>query len=288
MTQRFRSWLFVPADSERKLEKSRSTDADFVVYDLEDAVQADRKDLARRMVGATLSADIAPTQCVRVNPIDTADCARDLAAVMPYNPRWVMLPKLRSAECADMLASQLREFDGKSDDDPEATRIIAIVTETPEMALRLPTLTGLNPRVQAITWGAEDLSVAVGATATRDSRGEWLPLYEQMRSQTLLAARALNIQAIDTLFAAFKDTEGLNTYATRSAQDGFDGMLAIHPAQVSSINTGFTPSAEDIRHAQRIVEAFAAQPDAGAVQLDGRMLDKPHLTLAKKILARGT
>ncbi|MEL7310211.1 MAG: CoA ester lyase [Pseudomonadota bacterium] len=286
MTEICKSWLFVPADSERKLEKSRSSDADVVIYDLEDAVQPARRDIARRLVADVLQQDVPTVQCVRVNPVDSRDCADDLAAVMPYAPRWVMLPKLRSPACADMLAEQLRAYDRKADDAEDATAVVAIMTETPEMALRLPALEALNPRVRAITWGAEDLSVAIGATTTRGADGEWLALYQQMRSQTLLAARALNIQAIDTLYAAFKDSEGLAQYAQRAARDGFDGMLAIHPAQTTVINTAFTPDAESIREAQRVVAAFAAQPDAGAVQLEGRMLDKPHLTLAQKILAR--
>ncbi len=288
MSTRTRSWLFVPGDSERKIEKSAATDADVVVYDLEDAVVPERRAQAREQVGAILQRSVAPVQCVRVNPVDTESCAEDVAAVMPHAPAWIMQPKLRSAACADQLAALLRDFDNKSDDDPEATPIIAIVTETPEMALKLPTLGSLNPRVRAVTWGAEDLSAALGATVTRDTNGDWLALYEQMRSQTLLLARSLDVLAIDTLFADFRDAAGLARYAAAAARDGFDGQLAIHPAQTDPINTAFTPSAEAIDYAQRVIDAFAATPTAGAVQLDGRMLDRPHLTLARKLIARAS
>ncbi|MEL6301901.1 MAG: CoA ester lyase [Pseudomonadota bacterium] len=288
MSARARSWLFVPGDSERKIEKSATTDADVVVYDLEDAVVPERRAHAREQVGAILQRSVTPVQCVRVNPVDTKACADDVAAVMQHAPAWIMQPKLRGAACADQLAALLRDFDRKADDDPKATPIIAIVTETPEMALKLPALKSLNPRVRAVTWGAEDLSAALGAAATRDTNGDWLALYQQMRSQTLLLARSLDVLAIDTLFADFRDAAGLARYAAAAARDGFDGQLAIHPAQTDPINTAFTPSAEALEYAQRVIDAFAATPTSGAVQLDGRMLDRPHLTLARKLIARAS
>lgn len=285
MSEVARSWLFVPGDSERKLEKSSSSDADVLIYDLEDAVVPERRDEARRLVRDVVGARDRQ-QCVRVNPIESADCRLDLAAVMPKRPQWIMQPKVRSAACIEQLGTWLAELDGCAHDDPSATRIIAIMTENPAMALALPTLNEVHPRLAAITWGAEDLSAAIGARATRDATGRWLPLYEQMRSQTLLAARALDVLAIDTLFAAFRDTDGLHDYASAAERDGFDGMMAIHPAQTAPINSAFTPSPADITTAERVIAAFAAEPNAGAVQLDGRMLDRPHLVLAQKVLAR--
>ena len=283
---RARSWLFVPGDSERKLAKALTSTADVVIYDLEDAVQPARKDAARDLVSAQLQRSVPATVCVRINPIDTPDALDDLKAIEPALPALIMQPKVLSATCVNELAARLGRIDGKADDDPGATGIVALVTETAEMALGLPAVSRWNPRVRALTWGAEDLSAVLGATRTRDAQGRWLGLFEMARNQTLLAARAAGVLAIDTLYADFRDSSGLAAHADAACRDGFDGVMAIHPAQVMPIHEAFTPDAATLEHAKRVLGAFDAEPGAGAVQLDGRMLDRPHRVLAEKILAR--
>lgn len=285
--QRCRSLLFVPGDSERKIEKSKTNDADVVIYDLEDAVVPERRVHARELVRDIVASDNLPfTTCVRVNPIDSEAARDDLAAVMAAAPAFIMQPKIRTADDIDALAAAIEAQERNHGLVVGSTKIIALVTETPEMTLALPTMTSVNPRVTAMTWGGEDLSAALGAVTNRDESGHWTFTYQLARSQCLLAARACGVLAIDTLFSDFRDSDGLAGYARVALRDGFDGMLAIHPAQTGVINTAFTPSDADLAHARRVVEAFAASPEAGAVQLDGRMLDRPHLTQAKKILDR--
>lgn len=281
-----RSTLFVPGDSERKLAKAADSDADLVVFDLEDSVVPERRGIARELVAAALRAPCAPARGVRINPVDGDDWADDLAVVMGSAPAFVMQPKVRTVADILRLDAALSEHERKHGLTGGSTRIIALMTETPEMALALATVTTLPDRVAAITWGGEDLSAALGASAHHDDAGNWTFTYELARSQTLLAARACGVLAIDTLHADFRDLEGLATVAGEARRDGFDGMMAIHPAQVPVINAAFTPTASELQHAKRVVAAFEAQPEAGAVQLDGRMLDRPHLAQARRLLAR--
>ena len=286
--QRCRTMLFVPGDSARKIEKSRVSGADVVVLDLEDAVlpahRADARLLVRDALAATDQA--GPARCVRINPIDTDAAGEDLAAVMPSAPALVMQPKIRSADDIDALADALEVHERQHDITPGSTRIVALMTETASMTLALPTLSNLHPRVVAMTWGGEDLSAALGATGNRDANGDWTFTYQLARSQCLLAARACGVLAIDTLYSDFRDVDGLANYAAHAERDGFDGMLAIHPAQVAPINDAFTPTADSVAQARRVVAAFAENPESGAVQLDGRMLDRPHLVQAQKIIER--
>ncbi len=282
-----RSVLFVPGDSERKLAKVAESDADLVVFDLEDSVVPGRRGVARELVAAALTATCSPARCVRINPVDTVDWTHDLAAVMPAAPAFVMQPKVRSVADIATLDAAIAALEQKHGIAAGATRIIALVTETPEMLLALPTVTTLPARVVALTWGGEDLSAALGASTHHDEAGNWIFTYQLARSLTLVAARATGVLAIDTLHADFRDLEGLASVAGEARRDGFDGMMAIHPAQVPVINTAFTPTADELEHARRVVAAFEAEPDAGALQLDGRMLDRPHLAQARRLLARG-
>lgn len=281
-----RSALFVPGDSERKLAKAADGDADLVVFDLEDAVVPERRGIARELVAAALTSPCTPTRCVRINPVDGDDWADDLAVVMPSAPPFVMQPKVRSVGDIERLDDALSDHEVKLGLTLGATRIIALVTETPEMALALATVTSLPHRVAALTWGGEDLSAALGASSHHDDSGHWTFTYRLARSQTLLAARACGVLALDTLHADFRDLDGLARIAGEARRDGFDGMLAIHPAQVPVINAAFTPTEAELEHAKRVIAAFEADPGAGAVQLDGRMLDRPHLEQARRSLAR--
>ncbi|MEO0347051.1 MAG: CoA ester lyase [Pseudomonadota bacterium] len=281
-----RSLLFVPGDSERKLAKVADSDADLVIFDLEDAVLPDRREAARELVATALTTPSKPQRGVRINPADTADWTHDLAAVMPAAPAFVMQPKVRSVADIATLDATISVLEQKNGITRGSTRIIALMTETPQMLLALPTVTALPKRVAALTWGGEDLSAALGASTHHDDAGNWTATYQLARSLTLIAARACGVLAIDTLHADFRDHEGLATVAGEARRDGFDGMMAIHPAQVPVINDAFTPSVEELEHARRVVAAFESEPSAGAVQLDGRMLDRPHLAQAKRLLQR--
>ncbi|MEQ1800603.1 MAG: CoA ester lyase [Gammaproteobacteria bacterium] len=283
-----RSWLFVPADSERKLARALDSGADAVILDLEDAVVAGRKPLARQMAAAFLREHAGrggPALWVRVNPVSSGLMQDDLAAVLPARAAGIVLPKPDSIADVRELDRALGELEARSTG-RAATPIVAIATET---ALAVATLSGyVRPpeRLLALAWGAEDLSVDLGARANREPDGGFRFTYQLVRSLCQIAAAASGRAAIETLSPDFRDEAALGRLAARAAEDGFSGMLAIHPAQVPVINAAFTPTAEQIERARRVVEAFAAAPDAGAVQLDGRMLDRPHRLQAERLLER--
>jgi citrate lyase subunit beta/citryl-CoA lyase len=277
-----RSFLFVPGDAERKLEKAGSAGADALIVDLEDAVAPEAKPAARELAADYLRgrSDV----WVRVNPVDTDDCEADLEAVIPSEPAGIVLPKPRHARDAVKLSERIDVLENHHNIDHGQTRIMALCTEHPEALFTLHSYVGTVPRLAGLSWGAEDLAAAVGASANRDDEGNWLPQYELARSLCLFAAAAAEVAAIDTVFTDFRDLDGLVRYATDARRDGFSGMLAIHPAQVEVINTAFEPAAADIERAQRIVELFAQNPGAGTIGLDGRMIDRPHLVQAQRLL----
>ena len=277
-----RSFLFVPADSERKLEKAAGVGADALILDLEDAVVPDARPAARRLAAEYLKG--RDNVWVRVNPVDTEDCEADLEAVMASEPAGIILPKPRHARDAVKLSERIDVLENHHGIEHGQTRIIALCTEHPEALLTLHSYVGTVPRLAGLSWGAEDLSAAVGATANRSTKGEWLPPYEMARSMCLFAAAAAEVAAIDTVFTDFRDDKGLLRYAANARRDGFSGMLAIHPDQVEPINAAFSPSAEEIEHAQRIVELFEQNPGVGTVGLEGKMIDRPHLVQAQRLL----
>jgi citrate lyase subunit beta/citryl-CoA lyase len=279
-----RSFLFVPADSEKRLAKAAATEADALIVDLEDAVSADTRPRAREIAKAFLTERRRPELWVRVNPVDTEDMLLDLEAVVPSAPAGIVLPKPRSAADAVTLSERLAELEQDANLPVGGTRILPIVTERPEAVLALRSYTPDTPRLAGLTWGAEDLSAALGAVTARAEDGGWLPTYELARSLTLLAAGAAGVPAIDTVYTDYRDLDGLGRHAARARRDGFTGMLAIHPAQVPVINDAFAPSDEEIERARRIVAEFDAHPGAGTVGLDGRMLDRPHLVRARRVL----
>jgi citrate lyase subunit beta/citryl-CoA lyase len=282
-----RSLLFVPGDSEKKLSKSTSTAADALILDLEDSVAPERTALARIMVAEFLRAHPNRNQqqlWVRINPLQTPEALADLVAVMPARPDGIMLPKPLNglhAQQLDHYLSALETCEGLA---LGSTRIIPVATEVPGALFDLQSYAGASLRLQGLTWGAEDLATAVGASSNRDASGEFTFTYKLARSLCLLASAHAQIQAIDTLSVDFKDMQALALDVQQARREGFSGKLAIHPDQVEVINQGFTPSAHDISHAQRIVDAFAQAHGAGAVQLDGKMVDKPHLTQALRLL----
>ena len=277
-----RSYLFVPADSERKIAKAADADADALILDLEDSVAPDARPAARE-----LAADFVKDRddaWVRINPIDTEDAQADLAAVIAAAPLGIILPKSRSADDVVALASQLDELEAQHGIAAGQTKIMALCTERPEALFTLHSYIGATPRLTALSWGGEDLSSALGASANRDDDGEWLPLYEMARSLCLCAAAAAEVAAIDTVYTDYRDTQGLSKYAANARRDGFSGMLAIHPAQVDVINRAFMPTAEEIEHAERIIALFDDNPGAGTLGLDGAMIDRPHRVQAERLL----
>lgn len=280
-----RSFLFVPADSEHKLDKARGGNADALIVDLEDSVAAERREAARETLAGFLVGECPIPRWVRINPIDSDDAMLDLRAAFAGQPEGIVLPKARGAADVVKLAELLDALESEHGVPMGQTAILPLVTERPEGLFRLHEYTQSSERLYGLTWGAEDLGAAVGASATRDSGGDWLAPYQLARSLCLFAAAAAGVAAIDTVYTDFRDSDGLERFATRSRRDGFAGMLAIHPAQVDTINRAFTPSAEEAERARRIVELFAAHPDAGTLALDGEMLDRPHLVAARRVLA---
>ncbi len=282
-----RSLLFVPAIDERKLAKAIGGDADLLILDLEDSVAPAAKPEARHMAVTFLKQNAArdgrPQLYVRVNDLDTGLTREDLAAVLPFRPDGVMLPKANSGADVARLADDIDRLGGP---DAAQARIIAIATETPRALLQMPSFVGCHPRLAGLVWGAEDLGTALGAAAARDADGRFTPAFAYARSLCLITAKAAGVQAIDGVWADFRDDAGLARESADAARDGFTGKIAIHPAQIAPINAAFTPSLERIAEARAIVAAFAAEPDAGVISLNGRMLDKPHLDKAKALLAR--
>jgi len=289
-----RSWLFVPGDSQPKLEKVAGLGADVVIVDLEDAVAPPAKPAARTLArnflqahGQAVLAGGGFARWVRINPLDTPLWREDLAGVMPGRPDGIMVPKASGPDQLQALAAELYEFEQRSGVQPGATRILPLVSETPAAALGIASYVGATqPRLAGLTWGAEDLSAAIGAARKRDGQGRWTDTFRYVRSQVLLSAHARGVLAVDTLHADFRDLEGLKHIAAESYADGFAGMLAIHPSQVPIINAAFTPGEAEIAQARAIVNAFSANPGAGALSLDGKMIDQPHLAQARRLLER--
>lgn len=282
-----RSLLFVPGDSEKKLSKSTSTSADALILDLEDSVAAERTSIARGMVAEFLKAHSVRTQqqlWVRINPLQTPEALADLVAVMAGKPDGIMLPKPLNAQYAQQLDHYLSALETREGLTLGSTRIIPVATEVPGAVFDLPSYAGASPRLLGLTWGAEDLATAIGATSNKEESGEFSFTYKLARSLCLLASAHAQIQAIDTLSVDFKNLQALALDVQGARKEGFTGKLAIHPDQVEVINQGFTPSVQEIDHAKSIIDAFAKASGAGAVQIDGKMVDKPHLTQALRLI----
>jgi citrate lyase subunit beta/citryl-CoA lyase len=275
---RLRSLLFVPGDRPDRMEKALSAGADALILDLEDAVAPERKPDARAAVARFVAAHREAPLWVRINPLDGPEADRDLDAVLEAGPGGLVLPK---AEGGASVAELSRRLGARGN---ASAQILAIATETPAAIFQLGTYGGAE-RLAGLTWGAEDLPAAIGASTSREEDGRYTPPYELARSLCLFGAAAAGVLPIETVYPAFRDLDGLAAYAARARRDGFVGMMAIHPAQVPVINAAFTPSAEEIAAAEAVVAAFAANPGAGALSLGGRMIDRPHLVQAQRTLA---
>jgi citrate lyase subunit beta / citryl-CoA lyase len=283
-----RSWLFVPGDSERKLLKSSETAADALILDLEDSVSPPRKAAARTLVRERLlssSRRPAMQHWVRINGITTQESLQDLAAVVSAAPDGIVLPKADSADSVLRLSRCLDALEAQSGIDKKIA-ILPITMETARATFELRSF--LSPaltRLVGLTWGAEDLAVSLGAGTNRE-QGDWSFTYRMVRSSCLLTAKAAGIQAVEAVQTDFRDMQGFLQSTRQAAQDGFTGRLAIHPEQVAAIHEAFMPSPAQLEHARRVVAAFASDPAVGAVQLDGVMIDQPHLAQATTLLER--
>lgn len=283
--QPMRSWLFAPGDSEKKMTKAAESTADIALFDLEDAVATQNKALAREQVHAMLASRNEGRErlWVRVNPLDGPHTLADLAAVMPARPGGIMLPKANGRGDVERLDHYLSALEVANGIEQGTTPVIALVTETAESMFHTGSYKGA-PRLVAMSWGAEDLADSIGASANRNPDGSFGFTYELARSLCLLGAASAGVAAIETIQADFRDLDGLKARAQKVRRDGFAGMLAIHPAQVDVINAAFTPSAEELAHAQMIVDLFAANPGVGTIGYQGGMLDRPHLSRAQQML----
>ncbi|MEQ7874439.1 CoA ester lyase [Sphingomonas sp. ASV193] len=270
-----RSWLFVPADSEKKVARAIASDADALIFDLEDSVAPDRKAGARELLKALDEREGGPRWWVRINPLRTEDHRLDLDLIARGDIEGIVLPKAESGTDVTELAHRTGNIP-----------IHAIVTETAASLFGLLSYRDTRAPLAAMSWGAEDLSAALGASSKLGADGGLAFTYRLARSLTLAGAIAAGAQPVDGVFTDFRDEEGLRAEAEAAAAEGFTGKLAIHPAQVAIINAAFTPSADQVAEAQAIVDAFAAAPDAGVLSVGGKMVDRPHLIQARRVLSR--
>jgi citrate lyase subunit beta/citryl-CoA lyase len=273
-----RSLLFVPGDRPERMEKALGLGADALILDWEDSVSPDARPAAREAVVALLSRAKRETKLfIRVNPLDSADYESDLKAAAEAKPDGIVFPKAEGAASIGALAKRMGSYG-------LLAPILPIASETPGAVFQLGSYAEVADRLCGLTWGAEDLPAAVGAATSREDDGRYTSPYEMVRALTLFAAHAAGVQAIETVYPAFHDLDGLAAYAARGRRDGFTGMMAIHPSQIAVINATFSPSDAEIAHARAVIAAFASHPGAGALQLDGRMVDAPHLKHAHNVL----
>ena len=270
-----RSWLFVPADSERKINKALDSDADAIIFDLEDSVVPQKKSAARDVLKNLLKRSGGPQWWIRINSLGSEFIKDDLALMGVADIHGIVLPKTESG-------TDIIELSHRTGNIP----IHAIVTETAASLFGLLSYRSPNSPLAAMSWGAEDLSAALGASSKYDRSGDLSFTYKLARSLCLAGAIASGVQPVDGVFADFKDEKGLRAEAEAASREGFTGKLAIHPAQVPIINAAFTPSRDEVRQAEEIVAAFEAHPDAGVLSVGGKMVDRPHLVQARRVLER--
>ena len=284
---KLRSLLFVPGDSERKFEKAAQCGADALILDLEDSVAPSQKAAARAHVARLIDRGDRRdwSLFVRVNALDSGLTLDDLVAVVRPGLDALMIPKANGAADVERIANYLDALEARADMPPDSAKLMIVATETAKAMFALGSYAPAHPRLLALTWGGEDLAAALGATANREEDGAWTFPYQVARAQCLFAASAADAAAIDTVYVDFRDMEGFERDCKISRRDGFTGRMAIHPDQVAAINRCYAPSDAEMARAQKIVAAFEANPGAGALGIDGQMVDIPHLKAARKILA---
>ncbi|MCA0405413.1 MAG: CoA ester lyase [Proteobacteria bacterium] len=282
-----RSLLFVPGDDEKKIAKGLGSGADALILDLEDSVAASRKAIAREIVLNALKAGGAPGQklVVRVNALGSGLIEADLDGVVAGKPDAIMLPKCEGGVDLQHAASHIAVREAENELPDGAITIVAIATETPLAIFRLGSIPGASRRLSGLTWGAEDLASAIGAETNR-AGGLLTEPFRLARNLALYAAHAAEVTAIDSVYTDFRNDAGLKAECEEARRDGFTAKMAIHPAQVPVINAVFTPDVAALEHAKRVIQAFKDNPDAGVVGIDGKMIDKPHLVQAERLMAR--
>lgn len=282
-----RSMLFVPGDRPERFAKAVASGADAVIFDLEDAVTAAGRPRAREDVAAFLRQGSRSVPLwVRINPIDTEDAPLDLAAIGPARPDGVILPKARSGADLERLDQWLAVLETAHGFAPGSIQVIALITECAQAVLNAASFAQAPARVTGYSWGAEDLAADIGASANRTDDGEFEFTFRLARASCLLSAAAAGVAAIDTTDIEFRDVAAVERRARTSRRDGFVGKLAIHPAQIAAIHAAFSPTVEEVEWARRVVELLANSPGQGAVALDGKMIDRPHLRQAQRILGK--
>ncbi len=289
---KYRSWLIVPGNSDRLLSSSLASGADVLVADLEDSVPAELKRLARGNAAEWLSAHRqsilegnATQRWVRINPMATSYWRDDLMTIMPSAPDGILLPKAEGPEAVRQLAAELYEIEERCGVPANSTRIIPLVGQTPRSAMTISDyLTSGHQRIAGLTWGAQDLAASISGTPCYRANSGWGDIFSFVRAQTLLTAHATGLMAVDTSFLDINDAKGLEQAARDSRGNGFTGMLAVHPDQVEAINQAFTPTGDEIQEARDIVAAFDAAPGTGSLEFNGRIIDKPQLRLARRMI----
>jgi citrate lyase subunit beta/citryl-CoA lyase len=281
-----RSMLFVPGDRPERFEKAAASGADAVILDLEDAVAAAQRPRARQAIADHLAQAPRPVPLwVRINPVDTTDALQDLAAVVPACPDGLVLPKARNGADVVRLDHWLEALEAMHAIVPGAIRVIPMITETAQAMLSLATFAPSPARVMAMTWGAEDLATELGAASNRDAAGEYETPYRLASASCLYTAAAAGVAAIDTVDTEIKDIAAIERRARASRRAGYTAKLAIHPAQIAALHAAFTPTADELAHAQRVLAAFADSPGTGAFMVDGKLIDRPHVRQAERVLA---
>ena len=283
-----RSFLFVPGDSERKLAKGPASGPDALILDLEDSVAGDRKTVAREMVLTYLTSAhrAGPKLYVRINALDTGLTLHDLALVMQGRPDGIVFPKCVGQANLDLLATYLDALEAREGIEPGATKILTIATESAAAVLALTAAPARHARLIGHSWGGEDLMADLGALAKGPAPGQYDDTFKFARTVNLLASVAAGVTAYDTVYPDIRNVEGLKAEANDAKRMGYGGKIAIHPDQVAVIHEVFTPSSQEVDWAQRVVATFESNPGSGVLTLDGKMLDRPHLTLARRLLAR--
>lgn len=284
-----RSLHFVPGANEKMLRKSLATEADGLVLDLEDAVTPDLKASARNIVAGWLGeVDFGRKErTVRINPLHTPWGQEDVRVTMVNPPDAYVVPKVSTLDELNELDALIRDLEAQYQHPPGGVGLVLVSTETPLGAINLPSFPACE-RVIALSWGAEDLSAALGASRTRLPDGSYLPVFRHCQTMTLLSAVAGSVQPLDTVFIDINDHAGLRQESLESAWMGFTGKITIHPDQIPIVNEAFTPAPDVVATAQRLVEAFAREQQQGrmAFSFEGQMVDVPHLTRAQRVLAR--
>lgn len=295
--RKYRSWLLVAGNDEELLGSAMATGADVVVVDLEDMVPQEHKRASRQIAAEWLLTHRTNVleqrqmgRWVRINAMDSEGQWReDLLAIMPSAPDGIFLPKAADPEAVRQLAAEIYEIEQRNQVPANSTQIIPLVGETPQSALTIAQyLESAHQRLAGIAWTAQGLATSISATRSFDSSGGWTDAFRFVRAQTLLASHACGILPIDAAFPNYEDLEGLAQAARSARSDGFCGMLAVHPDQVAVINEAFAPTAAELEEARDIIAAFEGKPEAGSLQFQGKIIDKPHLTSARRVLGIGS